>query len=225
MPVTNKDRIVLVIFDCDGVLVDSELLAAEVLATELTAIGFDLTARECIRRYTGLSMPRVFELIEAERGQPLPAGFTDRLRASDESAFRRSLSAMPGARDVLLRLPQPRCVASSGRIAKIRLTLTLSRLIDLVEPHLFSAEMVEHGKPAPDLFLYAAARMGAAAKDCVVIEDSPAGVQAAVAAGMHVLGFSGGSHCDNDYPAILRQAGATRVFARMHDLPVLIRAI
>jgi len=212
----------LIIFDCDGVLVDSEVVAARVMARELTAIGFPLSPADCIARYTGISMASVAAKIEAEWGRALPAGFIDRVREQDAAAFRAELRPIAGAGEMLAALRSPRCVASSGRVAKMRLTLGLTGLLAFVEPHLFSAEMVAHGKPAPDLFLHAAARMGFPPSRCVVIEDSQAGVQAGVAAGMRVLGFAGGGHCDAQVPAMLLAAGAGRVFTRMADLPRLL---
>jgi HAD superfamily hydrolase (TIGR01509 family) len=222
MSIARNDS--LVIFDCDGVLVDSEVVAARVLARELAAIGFPLTAEECIARYTGISMPSVVGCIEAELGRKLPAEFAERVRAADAEAFKDELRAVPGVREVLARLARPKCVASSGRLAKMRLTLTLTGLMPFFEPsQLFSAEMVAHGKPAPDLFLLASERMGISPKRCVVIEDAHAGVTAAIAAGMRVLGFAGGSHCGPGYEAMLRAAGAREVFTDMVQLPRLLK--
>ena len=212
----------LVIFDCDGVLVDTESLSARVLSDALNAIGFPLTPLDCIARYTGISTPSMIRLIEAEWGHPLPSDFLARLRAADAAAFRAELQPIPGAREVLEGLDRPRCVASSGRVAKMRLTLGLTGLLPFVEPNLFSAEMVAHGKPAPDLFLYAAEKMGFPPADCVVVEDSRAGVQAGAAAGMRVLGFTGGSHCGPDEAAALLAAGAERVFSCLTKLPALL---
>jgi HAD superfamily hydrolase (TIGR01509 family) len=215
----------LVIFDCDGVLVDSEVVAARVLARQLAAIGIARTAEECIARYTGISMPRVVACIEAELARELPPDFAERVRTADAEAFKAELRAVPGAREALAGLARPKCVASSGRLSKMRLTLTLTGLMPFFEPrHLFSAQMVAHGKPAPDLFLLASQRMGTAPEHCIVIEDSQAGVTAAIAAGMRVLGFAGGSHCAPGYDAMLRAAGARRVFADMAQLPRLLEA-
>jgi HAD superfamily hydrolase (TIGR01509 family) len=212
----------LIIFDCDGVLVDSEIVAGRVLARELTAIGFPLSPADCIARYTGISMASVAEKIEAEWGRALPDGFLDRVRAGDAEAFRAELRPIEGAHEMLAALRWSRCVASSGRIEKMRLTLRLTGLLPFVEPHLFSAQSVVHGKPAPDLFLHAAREMGFPPARCVVIEDSRAGVQAGVAAGMRVLGFAGASHCGPDDSAMLLAAGAERVFTRIAELPTLL---
>lgn len=213
----------LLIFDCDGVLVDSEVVAARVLARELAAIGFPLTAEECIARYTGISMRSVIERVEVEWGRRLPLDFMERVRARDADAFRAELRPVPGVREVLPILAHQKCVASSGSLAKMRLTLSLTGLMPFLGPrHLFSAEMVAHGKPAPDLFLLASERMGIAPERSIVIEDSCAGVHAAIAAGMRVLGFVGGSHCAPGHDAMLRGAGALRVFSEMAELPALV---
>ena len=214
----------LVIFDCDGVLVDSEVVAARVLARELSAIGFPLTADDCLARYTGISMASVVERIQEEWGWPVPDGFLERVRAADAEAFRAELRPVAGVREVVRALAQPKCVASSGRLAKMRLTLSLTGLLPFFAPNLFSAEMVGRGKPAPDLFLFAAERMNSAPARCVVVEDSREGVRAAVAAGMRVLGFAGGSHCAPGHDALLGAAGSSLVFTRMAELPRLLES-
>jgi HAD superfamily hydrolase (TIGR01509 family) len=181
-----------------------------------------MTADGAIARYTGISMPCVMQKIEAEFLRALPPDFLGRLRTADEAAFRQELRAIDGAAAAARALALPKCVASSGRLAKMRLTLGLTGLLPLFEPHLFSAEMVARGKPSPDLFLYAADRMGVVPARCVVIEDSVAGVRAGVAAGMQVLGFSGGGHCPPGHDIALREAGASSVFAQMKELPGLL---
>ncbi|MGE5442540.1 MAG: HAD family hydrolase [Bacteroidota bacterium] len=215
----------LVIFDCDGVLVDSEVVAARVLARELTAIGIPLTANDCIARYTGISMGSVLSLLEEEWGRAPPADFVERIRVADAEAFRAELRPVAGVREAVRALAHPKCVASSGRLAKMRLTLSLTGLLPFFEPHLFSTEMVARGKPAPDLFLYAAEQMSFAPARCVVVEDSQAGVRAAVAAGMQAFGFAGGSHCAPGHEGLLRSAGAALVFTRMAELPGLLESV
>jgi HAD superfamily hydrolase (TIGR01509 family) len=163
-------------------------------------------------------------MVEAERGRALPADFEERVRANDLAVFARELRAVPGVADALARIPIAKCVASSGAPEKIRHSLAVTGLIDFFGPHLFSAHMVPRGKPAPDLFLFAAAAMGVDADRCVVVEDSVAGVTAARAAGMPVLGFAGGGHAGDGYAAKLRAAGAAPVFADMAELPALLQA-
>jgi haloacid dehalogenase superfamily, subfamily IA, variant 3 with third motif having DD or ED len=212
----------LVIFDCDGVLVDSEVLSAQVLAAEVMALGLPLTTEDCLARFTGLSMRAVLAAIEADLGRPLPPAFEEHVRAADERVFRGGLKAIDGVAVAVGALPGRVCVASSGALAKMRFTLGLTGLLPLFEPNLFSAGMVARGKPAPDLFLFAAREMDVSPAACLVVEDSVAGVTAAVAAGMRVLGFAGGGHCRGGYRQCLRDAGAATVFDRMADLPTLV---
>ena len=215
----------LVIFDSDGVLVDSEPIASRILADVLTDFGFATSSREAIDRYTGISLKAVFAKIEAEWGRPLPADFVATLRRRDIAAFRAELQPMPGVLETLEaldRLNVAKCVASSGTPAKLRITLGVSNLSRCFEPHIFSAEMVESGKPAPDLFLYAAKRMGVRPEACVVIEDSVPGIKAAQAAGMRSFGFIGGGHVPPGHRAALGKAGAALVFVQMTDLPGLL---
>mgnify|MGYP000849675551 FL=1 len=212
----------LVIFDCDGVLVDSEPIASRVLAEVLTESGFPLTPAQAIERYTGISLPAVLARIESEWGRNLPKGFVAHLGERDRAAFRAELQAVAGVAEMLGELSMLRCVASSGTLGKIRGSLDITGLLPYFQPHLFSAEMVVRGKPAPDLFLLAADRMGSPPERCVVVEDSVAGVQAGCAAGMRVLGFCGGGHANPGSAASLRAAGAATVFDRMADLPALL---
>ncbi|HRD90066.1 MAG TPA: HAD family hydrolase [Accumulibacter sp.] len=213
---------VLVIFDCDGVLVDSEPIASRVLAEALSEVGFPLTAQQAIDRYTGISLGAVLARVEAEWGRRLPADFATLLGERDRAAFAAELQPVSGVVEMLAGLDLPRCVASSGSIEKIRSNLRITGLLPYLEPHLFSATMVARGKPAPDLFLHAAAMMAAPPARCVVVEDSLAGVRAARAAGMRVFGFHGGGHARPDSSAALQAAGATRVFSRLCELPGLL---
>jgi HAD superfamily hydrolase (TIGR01509 family) len=212
----------LLIFDCDGVLVDSEPIAARSLAAAAREEGLALSADDCLARFTGLSLDCVLAALAADLGRPLAADFRTRLEARDRAAFAAELRAVPDVAAVIARLPFRRCVASSGSPEKIRYTLGLTGLLPLFEPHLFSAREVAAGKPAPDLFLHAAARMGVDPARCLVIEDAEPGVRAARAAGMRVFGFAGGSHRRDDAAARLAAAGAERVFFRMEDLPRLL---
>ena len=214
----------LVIFDCDGVLVDSEPIAAAVMAAAVSELGLPMTAADCLCRFTGIAMATVIAAIEADLGRPVPADFAARVRERDFEAFRRSLKPIAGVAAAVSALPVPKCVASSGAPEKIRFTLGLTHLLPLFEPHLFSAQMVRHGKPAPDLFLFAARTMGVAADACVVVEDSQAGIRAARAAGMRALGFIGGGHCGPDHARLLHAAGAHVVFRQMTELSDLLTA-
>lgn len=201
----------LIIFDCDGVLVDSEMIASRELAAYLSDLGRPTTGEECRETFTGLSIKAVGEKVRDDWGVDLPGDFVAGLRARDRVAFERDLKAIPGIETVLDQLDRAGvryCVASSGTPEKIRHSLTITNLIERFDDHLFSASQVEHGKPAPDLFLLAATTMGADPADCIVVEDSPAGVRGAKAAGMRVLGFTGGGHCGPGYADKLIEADA-----------------
>lgn len=198
-----------IIFDCDGVLVDSELISSRELASFLSDLGRPTSAEECRENFTGLSLKSVSDMVREDWGVTLPEDFITALRTRDQAAFDRDLKAIPGiheALDILDNRGLRYCVASSGSPEKIQHSLMLTNLTDRFGDHVFSATNVAHGKPAPDLFLWAAQTMGAAPADCVVIEDSPAGVQAAKAAGMRVLGFTGGAHCGEGYAQKLKNA-------------------
>lgn len=212
----------LVIFDCDGVLVDSEMIASRVLAEEMSRRGYPLTPAECRRKYTGFSIATLMDKVAAEYGRPLPADFPEILMALDTAAFVTGLEAVPGVDRALGDIPLAKCVASSSSPGRIRQSLELTGLLTHFDPHIFSAHMVSRGKPAPDLFLFAAQRMGVAPASCTVIEDSAAGVAAALAAEMRVLGFAGGGHAGPGYVQMLKDAGAATVFEEMADLPGLL---
>jgi len=206
----------LVIFDCDGVLVDSEPESNRVFAEELRRLGLDIGYDEVCRRFIGLSTARCVEIISEELGQPVPPDFVERVQARTFAAFRDGLEPVQGVREMLRHITAPVCVASSGEHEKMRLTLGLTGLLDRFEGRLFSATEVPRGKPHPDLFLHAARRMGARPAGCVVVEDSVPGVRAARAAGMTALGYAGHGN-----GAELASAGA-RVFDDMVELPDLL---
>ena len=214
----------LLIFDCDGVLVDSEMIASRVLAAHLSSHGYPVTAKQCRERFTGKWMTDVVGMVR-DAGVDLPEDFIQTLKDKDKEAFTRELKPMPGVLDMVRSLSHDRCVASSGPIVKMETTLGISGLLPFFKPHLFSAAMVRRGKPEPDLFLYAANAMDRAPGDCLVIEDSTAGVTAARRAGMRVLGFAGGSHAREvaGYGKTLMAAGAETVFDDMMRLPDLIK--
>ncbi|QIP85304.1 HAD family hydrolase [Streptomyces sp. Tu 2975] len=209
----------LVIFDNDGVLVDSEPLSNTLLAAYLTELGHPTTYEESLRDYMGSAMHRVHDLVRERTGQDLPADFDDTFHARVFAAFERELTAVDGVTEVLEKLRAdavPYCVASSGSHERIRVghrTTGLHRWFR--EGTVFSAQDVGRGKPAPDLFLHAAERMGVAPERCMVVEDSRLGVQAALAAGMDVYGFTAMT------PAA-ELAGADGHFATMAELPALL---
>ena len=206
----------LVIFDCDGVLVDSETISASTLADNLTRIGFPVDVNYVNEHYLG----RSFAVIKADyvrrTGRPLPREFANAWYADLFAAFRQDLKPIAGIVDVLRRLAIPKCVASSSAPARLALSLEVTGLAPLSGADVFDASMVSRGKPAPDLFLYCARRMGAVPRRTLVVEDSVTGIAAAVAAGMTAWGFVGGSHyAGGRDTASLRRAGAARIFASM----------
>lgn len=213
----------LVIFDCDGVLVDSEIIACRTDADYLTEIGFPTSIEEIITRYIGTSAQTMKADLERRFAHALPDDFSDRLRDRIIQAFEKELQAMDGIAALLDALPCRTCVASSSITERIERALTLTGLRAHFGAHIFSTTQVAHGKPAPDLFLFAAAQMETAPDDCLVIEDSLAGVQAAVAAGMPVIGFTGGSHCRPGHAEALRAAGAFATADRMDRMLALMR--
>jgi HAD superfamily hydrolase (TIGR01509 family) len=213
----------LVIFDCDGVLVDSEIVSFEAEAEALAEVGINLPLDELLERFVGLSSASAFAILEKEYGIRLPSDFAARCRQRVLEAFDRQLRPIAGVVSLLEGLAHRRCVASSSEPARIRHSLTLTGILHHFDPHIFSATQVTHGKPAPDLFLFAAAQMGVAPDRCIVIEDSVPGVTGARAAGMTVLGFTGGGHCRNGQADRLRAAGAAEVFGAMGDLALRLR--
>jgi HAD superfamily hydrolase (TIGR01509 family) len=215
-------RFDLVIFDCDGVLIDSEHLAVRADVACLAEDGIVVTEAEILARYVGISVAGMVADLEQRFGRPVAGDFARRQRARTQAIFEAELQAMPGIGAVLDAWPGARCVASSSTPARLRHSLGLVGLYDRFAPHIFSAVQVARGKPAPDLFLYAAARMGIEPGSCIVIEDSLAGVEAAVAAGMRVIGFTGGSHCAPGHAARLAERGAAEVIGDMGRLPALL---
>jgi HAD superfamily hydrolase (TIGR01509 family) len=215
----------LIIFDCDGVLVDSEVISCRAHAETLTRHGYPITADEVLERFIGRSMRQATLEVEAELGRSLPDDFSSQTYAEIFRLFATSLEATPHIAEALEKIALPVCVASSGPPEKIRASLNRVGLYDKFAPHIFSAVQVRHGKPAPDLFLFAAEQMQAAPARCLVIEDSIAGIEGALAAGMTVLGFHGGSHCREGYGRKLRDAGAGATFDNMRQLPDLIARI
>jgi HAD superfamily hydrolase (TIGR01509 family) len=208
----------LVIFDCDGVLVDSEVIFARILGECLTAADFPVTAEEALELGFGRNRDTLSAAVECRYGRALPAGFFETMRARSALALVRELAPMPGVEELLSALPVARCVASNGHLDRVRERLALTGLLHFFDPHVFSAIQVPFGKPAPDLFLLAARQLGAHPASCIVVEDSVVGVAAAVAAGMPVIGFCGGSHCSAGHADQLIATGCLRVFANMADL-------
>jgi HAD superfamily hydrolase (TIGR01509 family) len=222
IPALNVD---LVIFDCDGVLVDSEVISCRAHAETLTRHGYPITAEQVLERFLGRSMRQATLEVEAELGRSLADDFPTQVYAEIFQLFASSLQATPHIDAALAAIMLPVCVASSGPPEKISASLNRVGLYDRFTPHIFSAVQVRNGKPAPDLFLFAAEQMRTSPTRCLVIEDSVPGITGALAAGMAVLGFHGGSHCRPGYGDTLRAAGAAMTFDDMRQLPDLIAQI
>ncbi len=208
----------MVIFDCNGVLVDSEPLATAIVSQEFIRAGFGLTPDLVARYFTGRRQSDMFAEVEIAAGRKLPENFAATVTAATLRKFRTELRATAHAVHALSWLRGPKCVASSASLDRIRVSLEATDLLRYFEPNLFSAHDVPNGKPAPDLFLHVAAKMRVKPADCLVVEDSTAGVAAAVAAGMTVIGFVGGSHAGSHLDQHLRHAGARAV---INDLRAL----
>ena len=212
----------LLIFDCDGVLVDSEVIACHAVAAALAAVGSALSAEIIGERFVGMSNKDMYAALERERGAPLPASFDVEMNRLAAERFARELKPMPGLATALPLLAQRKCVASSSTPAMLARKLDWAGLTAWFEGAVFSAAEVARGKPAPDIFLHAAARMAVAPARALVIEDSAPGVVAAKAAGMTVFGFTGGSHCRAGHAERLAAAGADLIFSEMSALPSLM---
>jgi HAD superfamily hydrolase (TIGR01509 family) len=207
----------LIIFDCDGVLVDSEVLSCNCLLDLLRRHDVKVELDTVFEQFLGRSVDAVADYCRAQ-GRPLPQDFREELRALVRASFAGSLRPIADVAKVLRSLDASYCLASSSDLERIGYSLELTGLSALFDGRVFTAQMVRHGKPAPDLFLHAAASMGADPAHALVIEDSVSGVQAGKAAGMTVWGFVGGSHyARRDGRALLAAAGADRVFDRMAD--------
>jgi len=215
----------LVIFDCDGVLVDSELLAIAVLTATLAELGLSVDDEMAYDRFLGRSFSTMTAILRKEFDLELAPGTVETMRSKLFARFEAALSPVAGIGNVLAGLDMPFCVASSSQPERIALSLKLTALDTYFGSHVFSATMVENGKPAPDLFLLAARQMGFSPEKCLVIEDSPAGILAAKAAGMKVFGFTGGGHAE---PAGLDEKLAMLepdyIFADMQMLPDLLHS-
>ena len=211
------------IFDCDGVLIDSEPLSLACLTENLNRIGVGIDGETVRVRFAGTSMASIMGHIARDYGIAAPSGFVEAVKAETLARFDAELRAMEGVAEAVAALGVPTCVASSSDPVRLRHSLGLTGLLPLFDGRIFSSVEVARGKPFPDLFLHAAGRMGSSPEACLVIEDSVPGVTAARAAGMRVAGFTGGGHWGHDPAgADLLAAGAARVFRDFRDLAAVI---
>ena len=209
----------LIIFDCDGVVVDSEILSCGCLLTLLRQHEIEIDLAEVYQRFLGRNFQAVSDQYVLWRNEPVPGDFRAKWEAAIRLSFSASLHAMPGIADLLAALKAPYCIASSSDLDRVMLSLSLAKLSDFFDGTVFTSQLVKRGKPAPDLFLHAADVMGVAPERALVIEDSVSGVAAGKAAGMTVWGFVGGSHyAGRDGRPALKSSGAVQIFDKMSEL-------
>lgn len=218
----------LYVFDCDGVLIDSEIIASAVDSEFLAEVGYHITPEEVNVRFAGLTGRAIRETVEAETGRKLPDDFFGRTQEEIDRRLARDLKAVPGVNEMLDRLEgEQRCICSNSSSVRLRISLEKTRLWDRFAPHIYSS--VEVGdlqpKPAPNVYRYAMAQFGADPRDTVVLEDSAFGVAAAKAAGARVIGFTGGAHTWPSHADVLTEAGAETVINRLADLPATAEAL
>ncbi|NDW07384.1 HAD family hydrolase [Jiella pacifica] len=212
----------MIIFDCDGVLVDSEILSNDIDAELMSAAGYPITAAALIRGYIGRPKAEIWAAIAEERGVPWPDGLLEKADALLLERIETDLQPVAGVAEALALIPGRKAVASSSALPKLRKALARCGLLEIFDPAVFSASQVAHGKPAPDVFLHAARECGVPAERCLVVEDSVAGVHAGLAAGMRVIGFTGGLHSYSGHAAALLAAGAVEIVTNMCDLSDMV---
>ncbi len=216
----------LLIFDCDGVVVNSMHLHTEVESEAYRSVGIVKSPKELALRFSGVGDAEVHRILSEESGRAIPADIAVWIERRKKEVFAERLKPVAGIHEVLTRTGgKPRCLASGTGFDLLYYLLGIVGLYEQFAPHIFSSEMVLRGKPFPDLFLHAAKELGQTPEDCLVIEDGVPGVQAGRAAGMRVLGFAGGSHCDEGHTDRLMSAGAELVFSDMLELPSLIERL
>jgi HAD superfamily hydrolase (TIGR01509 family) len=214
-------------FDCDGVLVDSEIIASEVDAEHLAKVGYSITQDEVTQRFAGLTSRDIGRIVAEETGRPLPENFFERTKAEIDRRLATELKAVPDAAEVLDMIDGPRCVCSNSSSERLRISLERTKLWDRFAPYVFSAVEVgtKESKPSPNVYLYAAKQFGVNPREVLVIEDSVFGIAAAKAAGMRVVGFTGGRHTWLAHADLLIEAGAETVIKRLADLPKVAEAV
>jgi HAD superfamily hydrolase (TIGR01509 family) len=215
----------LLIYDCDGTLIDSETIAGAVCAEAARSLGLAYTTEAYNLKFTGVPGHITWKMLAEELGRPLPEGLNDRVDAEIRRRFEDELEVIAGVREAVAAIGGARCVASSTELQHLRKNLVATGLMDLFDPAVFSASQVRRGKPAPDVFLFAASQMGFDPQECLVVEDSVNGVTAARRAGMRVIGFVGAGHATDALPARLMAAGALTIVKHMDDLPEVVAGL
>ncbi|MCQ4248523.1 HAD family hydrolase [Pseudomonas stutzeri] len=212
----------LLISDCDGVIVDSEIISHRVLFEALSLHVPADRLSEALEGTFGLTVPSIIDLIEKRFDLRMPSTFDEDLRRHSEKVVAEEVQAIPGVRDALYAIDLPLAVASNSRLHNVEASLRRAGLTERVAGNIFCAEMVASPKPAPDVYLLAAERMGVAPGHCLVVEDSPTGVLAARTAGMQVIGFTGASHIPAGHDQALHELGVSAVISNMRDLPATV---
>lgn len=216
----------LILFDCDGVLVDSEIIAADVESKLLTEAGYPISSEEMCIRFAGMTWQNILFAIEKEADIPLSASLLDQSEKLLDERLAREVQIIDGVKFALSRLTQKRAICSNSSSERLNLMLSKVGLRDVFQTHIYSAKDLgpDRVKPKPDIYLHGAKQFGTAPSRCLVIEDSVHGVNAARAAGMRVIGFTGGSHTYPSHADLLTDAGAETVISRMTDLPGMVDA-
>lgn len=217
----------LILFDCDGVLVDSEIIAAQVESKLLRDAGFDITAEDMCIRFAGMDWKNILLAIEAEADIPLSASLIDQSEKLLDRALEQRVKVIEGVKFALSKITEQRCICSNSSSKRLDLMLTKVGLKPYFAPHIYSAKDLgpDRAKPKPDVYLHGAKQFGVSPSRCLVIEDSTHGVHAARAAGMRVIGFTGGSHTYPTHADRLTDAGAETVISRMVELPQMVEAL
>ena len=217
----------LIIFDCDGVLIDSEIIASRVDCEILGEHGYEITPEELAHRFAGFTTERIFKLVGEERGRSFPEDIVHRAQRETDHRLNREVLPITGVQEMLDALDDPRCICSNSRAERLEVSLIKAGLWDRFRPYVFSAQTVGtgRGKPAPDVFLHAAKVFETDPDDAIVIEDSVPGVTGGVAAGMRVIGFTGASHTWPGHGEALMDAGALTVVRRLSDIPATLEAL
>ncbi|MBR1778873.1 MAG: HAD family phosphatase [Alphaproteobacteria bacterium] len=215
----------LIIFDFDGVLVDSETMGCQIWSDVFAKHGMTVSAQDIMEKYTGKTGTLICSLVEQEYGYHIPEGFLDEVNETTESIMAKELKTVAGVLETMPVLPVPICIASGSRPKRLNMCLDVTGLRRFFPPQtVFSSHFVKNGKPAPDLFFYASDKMGVPAENCLVIEDSSSGIIGAKAAGMKVFGFVGASHCTPERGRQLTESGAELLFNDFTQLPKLLKA-
>ena len=217
----------LIIFDCDGVLIDSEIISARVDCEFLREYGYEITPEELAHRFAGFTTEKIFQFAGEEIGRPIPKEVIRRAEVETDRRLGQEVDPIHGVHEMLDRLDGPRCICSNSRPERLQISLAKAGLWDRFRPYVFSARDVGEGrgKPAPDVFLHAARQLDADPAETIVLEDSVAGVTGGVAAGMRVVGFTGASHSWPGHGEALMDAGALTVIRRLKDFPATVEAL